>query len=170
MISMYSIHRKRRHSATRLTKPSELCWQIRQPTTNDQPSTIDDRPSLSGSACFRRFLRGLLAILFPALDGRLFCLTRKCPVAGVPVDSRWSATSTARDRFIDVFRPEAFFSFPARVNCAAFLRMEVGPLGGLNFTPARRALDRPATACGGDRAPCFPSRDWCICSRTNSPA
>jgi hypothetical protein len=44
-------------------------------------------------------------------------------------------------------------------------------LGGESFTPARRAFDSPiAIACFVDRAPCFPSRTWCISSRTNSPA
>src|SRR6266566_4127028 len=44
-------------------------------------------------------------------------------------------------------------------------------LGGGRSTPARRALDRPiAIACFVDRAPCLPSRTWCISSRTNSPA
>jgi len=39
------------------------------------------------------------------------------------------------------------------------------------FTPARLALERPiAMACLVERAPCFPSRTWCISSRTNSPA
>ncbi|PYO46704.1 MAG: hypothetical protein DMD72_12050 [Gemmatimonadetes bacterium] len=39
------------------------------------------------------------------------------------------------------------------------------------MTPARRAFDSPmAIACSVDRAPCFPSRMWCISSRTNSPA
>jgi hypothetical protein len=40
-----------------------------------------------------------------------------------------------------------------------------------SFTPARRALESPiAIACLVERAPCFPSRMWCISSRTNSPA
>jgi hypothetical protein len=44
-------------------------------------------------------------------------------------------------------------------------------LGVFSFTPARRAFERPiAIACLVDRAPCFPSRMWCISSRTNSPA
>jgi len=39
------------------------------------------------------------------------------------------------------------------------------------FTPARRAFDRPmAMACLLDRAPCLPSRTWCISSWMNSPA
>src|SRR5437773_8900641 len=43
--------------------------------------------------------------------------------------------------------------------------------GGGSSTPARRALLRPmAIACFVDRAPCLPSRMWCISSRTNSPA
>ena len=46
--------------------------------------------------------------------------------------------------------------------CCALRRVlsEVVPFsGGASSTPARRAFDRPiATACLGDRAPCFPSR------------
>jgi len=43
--------------------------------------------------------------------------------------------------------------------------------GVRSFTPARRAFESPiAIACFVDRAPCFPSRMWCISSRTNSPA
>jgi hypothetical protein len=43
--------------------------------------------------------------------------------------------------------------------------------GGGSFTPERLAFDKPiAMACLVERAPCFPSRTWCISSRTNSPA
>ena len=43
--------------------------------------------------------------------------------------------------------------------------------GAANFTPARRAFERPiAIACFGDRAPCLPFRTCSISSRTNSPA
>src|SRR5205085_830268 len=49
---------------------------------------------------------------------------------------------------------------------------ETRPLaGGGSFTPDRRAFESPmAMACLADRAPCLPSRMWCISSRTNSPA
>jgi len=60
-----------------------------------------------------------------------------------------------------------------RASCALRrVLSEVVPFsGGGSSTPARRALERPiATACLADRAPCFPSRMWCISSRTNSPA
>ena len=52
------------------------------------------------------------------------------------------------------------------------VRADALPLpGACNFTPARRALERPiAMACLVDAAPCLPSRTWCISSRTNSPA
>jgi hypothetical protein len=63
---------------------------------------------------------------------------------------------------------------PLEISRSAWFRVvaEVFPFAGAaNFTPARRALDRPmAIACFVDRAPCFPSRTWCISSRTNSPA
>src|SRR5438876_7740858 len=52
------------------------------------------------------------------------------------------------------------------------VRADVLPFfGGGSLTPARRALERPmAMACLAERAPCLPSRMWCISSRTNSPA
>jgi len=63
------------------------------------------------------------------------------------------------------------FSF-AKV-AAACLRVSFDALlffGTANFTPARRALDRPiAIACLAERAPCLPSRICSISSRTNSP-
>ena len=84
--------------------------------------------------------------------------------------SRLSASRTARDRVADVFAgrlpcASAFFAL-RRVLAAAFPFF-----GAANFTPARRAFERPmAIACLADRAPCLPSRTWCISSRTNSPA
>src|SRR5579871_6541296 len=64
----------------------------------------------------------------------------------------------ARDRLADGFRLVGSSLFPL-----------LG-LGGRS-TPARRAFDRPiAIACFVLRAPCLPSRTWCISSRTNSPA
>src|SRR5262245_22331072 len=45
------------------------------------------------------------------------------------------------------------------------------PGWGGRSTPARRAFESPmAMACLVERAPCLPSRTWCISSRTNSPA
>jgi hypothetical protein len=90
-------------------------------------------------------------------------------VAAAPL-SRWRAFNVARDRLGDGFFPESAFCR----SCCAFLRVasEVLPgFGGANFTPARRALERPiAMACFVDRAPCFPARISSISSRTNSPA
>ena len=100
-----------------------------------------------------------------ACDERLRCDAAECP-------SRFSAPSTARERVLDVARrpPERPFCV-SRLACLR-VRADVFPRFGTgNFTPARRAFERPmAIACCGDRAPCFPSRTWCISSRTNSPA
>jgi hypothetical protein len=84
--------------------------------------------------------------------------------------SRLSARFVARDRF-----REGLLRRPARPflrSRFAWVFVRSGPrLGGGNFTPALRALDRPmAIACSGDRAPCSPSRMCSISSRTNSPA
>jgi hypothetical protein len=84
--------------------------------------------------------------------------------------SRLSARFVARERFRD-----GFLRLPARPFVRSrfawrFVR-SLPRFGGGNFTPARRALDRPmAIACSGDRAPCSPSRMCSISSRTNSPA
>ncbi|PYL70626.1 MAG: hypothetical protein DMF22_08905 [Verrucomicrobia bacterium] len=86
--------------------------------------------------------------------------------------SRLSAPLVARARaregfFLAPRRPFAKSRFACfRVRATVFPR-----LGGGNFTPARRAFDKPiAIACWGDRAPCSPSRMCSISSRTNSPA
>jgi hypothetical protein len=84
--------------------------------------------------------------------------------------SRLSARFVARERFREGFlrrpaRPFVRSRFAWRFVCC------LPRFGGGNFTPARRALDRPmAIACSGDRAPCSPSRMCSISSRTNSPA
>src|SRR4029079_11906323 len=75
----------------------------------------------------------------------------------------------ARDRFGEARRDR----FDARLAYAAlsFVRAVADDGGDGSFTPERRAFDRPmAIACLVDRAPCLPSRMWCISSRTNSPA
>jgi hypothetical protein len=71
--------------------------------------------------------------------------------------SRLRAPRTARDRLAEGLR---------------LLGLVVFPLGlGGSFTPALLAFDRPmAIACLVLRAPCLPSRTWCISSRTNPPA
>jgi hypothetical protein len=78
-----------------------------------------------------------------------------------------SAFNVARDRRRDlVFLPAFRVS---RLACS-FVSSDAFS-GGDNFTPARRALDKPiAIACLVERAPCFPSRMCSISSRTNSPA
>jgi hypothetical protein len=78
---------------------------------------------------------------------------------------------TALDRVRDTLprcqRPFA----KSRFACLRTFSDERPRFGAASFTPARRALDNPmAMACCGERAPCLPSRMWCISSRTNSPA
>ena len=73
---------------------------------------------------------------------------------------RFSALVVARERFAEVlFLVE---ERPLRESLAAFLRVaaDVAPfLGDGNFTPARRAFDRPiAMACFVFAVPCLPSR------------
>jgi hypothetical protein len=84
--------------------------------------------------------------------------------------SRRSAALVAAERLAEGFRRDR-----DRLKADWALRRvrsEVFPFSGAcNFTPARRAFDRPmAMACFDDRAPCFPLRMWSISSRTNSPA
>ena len=97
-------------------------------------------------------LRALL-LRFAALF--FACLEIACELAA-DLGSRFSAAETARERFPEILR----FGFAAAAeSCLAFFRKEGDPLGGLNFTPARRAFERPmATACCVDLAPCLPSR------------
>lgn len=80
--------------------------------------------------------------------------------------SRFNAFNVARDRFRDGFLPALRVSLLA----CSFTSSDAFSGTG-NFTPARRAFDKPiAIACFVDRAPCFPSRMCSISSRTNSPA
>jgi hypothetical protein len=82
--------------------------------------------------------------------------------------SRRNARLTLRERRADGLarRPAARVAYVALRFVAALARF-----GGASFTPERRAFDKPmAIACFVERAPCFPSRTWCISSRTNSPA
>src|SRR5438105_4974767 len=97
---------------------------------------------------------------------RAWRASAECEAAAWP--SRLSALRTARERFVEVFLP--------RRRRAAFALLRVcadacPAFGARRFTPVRRAFDNPmAMACLVERAPCFPSRTWCISSRTNSPA
>ena len=86
--------------------------------------------------------------------------------------SRLSAFFTARERVRDVFRLRALCPFFRSRFAWRRVLVELVPFfGGGNFTPARRAFERPiAIACLADRAPCLPSRMCSISSRTNSPA
>jgi hypothetical protein len=84
--------------------------------------------------------------------------------------SRFSARVIARERRADGLRRPRV---PARDAYSAlrFVFRFARAGGRDSFTPERRAFDSPiAIACLVDRAPCFPSRTWCISSRTNSPA
>ena len=100
---------------------------------------------------------------------RFACLDNACLDAERRL-SRLRTRFVARERFREGFvrrpaRPFARSRFAWRFVCC------VPRFGGGNFTPARRALDRPiAIACSGDRAPCSPCRMCSISSRTNSPA
>ena len=102
------------------------------------------------------------ATLFACIDNARFDAERRL--------SRLSARFVARERFRAGFvrrpaRPFARSRFAWR-----FVRC-LPRFGGGNFTPARRALERPiAMACSGERAPCSPCRMCSISSRTNSPA
>lgn len=88
--------------------------------------------------------------------------------------SRRSAFFVARERVGDGARRRVEADWPRTMSCRALRRVarDVFPFaGGGSFTPARRAFERPiAIACFVLRAPCRPSRMWCISSRTNSPA
>ena len=100
---------------------------------------------------------------------RLACLDNACLDAERRL-SRLSARFVARDRF-----REGFLRCPVRPFVSSRFAWRfvlcLPRFGGGNFTPARRAWDRPmAIACSGDRAPCLPSRMCSISSRTNSPA
>jgi hypothetical protein len=99
----------------------------------------------------------------------LACLDK----AGFDADwrlSRLSARFVARERFVDGFLRLLARPF-ARSRFAWVFVRDLPRFGGGNFTPARRAFDKPmAIACSGDRAPCSPSRMCSISSRTNSPA
>lgn len=100
----------------------------------------------------------LLAALRRRADERA-CLASDCGEAAL-LPSRLSRLSIARERRVEVFFRLPLLPFRESRAAARRVASEVAPfLGGLSFTPARRALDRPmAIACWVERAPCFPSR------------
>src|SRR5205823_11782145 len=120
-----------------------------------------ERPGelLRGSQFYRFRLR-VRAAFFAARERVAFVRRRAAERAcrdkarwdAVRRDSRLSAPFTARERVRDGLRRD----FPFRTSRAACFFVLTGPLfGGGNFTPARRALDKPiAMACCGERAPC----------------
>lgn len=85
--------------------------------------------------------------------------------------SLFKTPEVARDRLGETFlRPDRPLA-KSRFACWRILALALPAFGAGSFTPALRAFDNPmAMACCGDLAPCFPSRTWCISSRTNSPA
>src|SRR5207253_7165639 len=89
-----------------------------------------------------------------------------------PRPSRLSAFFVARERVRETAFPPRLPPFLRSRFAWRRVRFEVAPFfGGGNFTPARRAFDKPiAIACLVERAPCSPSRICSISSRTNSPA
>ena len=127
-----------------------------------------------------RFAAPLVRTALRAAAERSACVRRRAAVRACRASarrdaaerlSRLSARFTARARFREVL---AVRRRPAAIARFAALRVfaDARPFfGGGNLTPERRAFDNPiAMACLVDRAPCFPSRMWCISSRTNSPA
>ena len=69
-----------------------------------------------------------------------------------------------------VFYAICCVSMPAPRYVAYFLKFAPSSAPSISLQ-TRRALERPmAIACFVERAPCLPSRTWCISSRTNSPA
>jgi hypothetical protein len=112
-----------------------ICWRVR--------------------AAFLAAADRCLGLFLRAAD--LVCFARDLRDAAALV-SRFNALVTARERFGEGFRG----FFPRSKSSCALCRVSASPvLGGDNFTPARRAFDRPmAMACFVERAPCLPSRIW----------
>lgn len=119
------------------------------------------------------FAVALFAVDFDAvlrfLAADFACLDSAC-LDAADLPSRFSAFVVARERF--AFGADFFVARPFRLSLAAFfLVASEAFFGAPSSTPARRAFDKPiAMACFEERAPCLPSRMWCISSRTNSPA
>jgi hypothetical protein len=141
-------------------------WAINRPATRITAS------------CHRRRRLRVRAALFAVADRdlaerrlatRLACLDNALFDADLRL-SRLSARFVARERLLDGFLRLPARPFARSLFAWRFVRV-LPSFGGGNFTPARRALDKPiAIACSGDRAPCSPSRICSISSRTNSPA
>ncbi len=125
---------------------SRLLWQVR-----------DGRFFFAAAAAFLAARERLAAL-------RL----RTAECAGGKAPDEEPRAARVCDGFLLVF----FAPFSNRAFACLHTDLEAVPfVGGDNFTPARRAFDKPiAIACMAERAPCFPSRMCSISSRTNSPA
>ena len=103
------------------------------------------------------FAAALRKLCLPRVRALLHACRESDSLDAADRPSRLRTPPIARERFAEGLRFVAFVVFP----------LGLGP----NFTPARRAFDKPiAIACLVLRAPCLPSRIWRISSRTNSPA
>jgi hypothetical protein len=109
-----------------------------------------------------RFHRGMVQGRTAAPPGSSFApfvCRESADFAALDLLSLCKAFCVARERLGDTIRlPETPL---ARSRSACFRTRLAKPpaLGAPNFTPARRAFDKPiAIACCGDLAPCFPSR------------
>src|SRR5260370_42457455 len=95
----------------------------------------------------------------PRLRAAPFVCRESADCEALDLLSLFKAFSVARERLGDTFRlPERrLASFRSACFRARFV--ERPALGAPNFTPARRAFDKPiAIACCGYLAPCFTSR------------
>ena len=165
---MISLRFGKARRATLTLRPQTRCKPAARLHSGRRPRPGATRPNGSERLFVPRrrpeapFVRTAFAAAFRRLClPRARALLRACRESDGPdaADrlSRLRTPLTARDRLAEGLRFVAFVVLP----------LGLGP----SFTPARRALDKPiAMACLVLRAPCFPSRMWCISSRTNSPA
>src|SRR5579875_4160864 len=115
--------------------------------------------ALENQACFR-FTGITVPRFFRAAAAPRACLASASGEAACRL-SRWSAPSTARERFAAGFFPACpLFALAKSRSACLRVRSDVRPgLGGGRSTPARRALERAmAIAWLGDRAACLPFR------------
>ncbi len=110
---------------------------------------------IAAQAAFRDRAAAFLRLNLPRSAADCLACRESDEWLAVFFGSLCSTALVARERRADGLR----FFFAACVSCFAFFRSDAEPFGGLSFTPALRALERPmAMACCGELAPCFPSR------------
>jgi len=92
--------------------------------------------------------------------GRCRAAVRACRASARGEAAEWPSRRSARLTAVDRRRDgRPFARFPPLDRAVCFDALALLPFCLGNFTPARRAFDRPiAIACFVDRAPCFPSR------------